>query len=81
MVDCPACGTTLEVSFDPAGAAQRRWLDRVRVELDGYLVSARLPTAGDLAGLPRPASPQELARLLLDRCIDEASYRGQRRGR
>lgn len=77
VVDCPACAATLEVSFDPHGLPGDVGADRVSVEVDGYAVSASAPTAGDLTSLPGGAEPEVLGRLLLERCVLAASYRGE----
>ncbi len=77
VVDCPTCATTLEISFDPGDVPTVLGDDAVSIELHGYAVSARTPTAGDLAGLPPGSDPETLGRLLLERCVIAASYDGE----
>jgi hypothetical protein len=89
MDTCPACGITIEFGVDagsvlpdqaaaPAlSAAEPQVVEQV-LEIDGWRVVFRVPTAGDLlaveqaGALPVPAVRQ----LLLDRCVLEAQTDG-----
>lgn len=76
VVDCPACATTLEITFDPHSLPTGLTAVAINVEVDDYVVTARAPTVGDLATLPTDANAESLGLLLLEQCVVTAAYRG-----
>ena len=78
LADCPACGDSLELAFDareigagadlpalmpPDPAAPRRF------GRDGWELTYRLPTAGDLAAIDPSRGTAEARRTLRDACL------------
>ena len=75
---CPACGESLELAFDAgeigggadlaalvtSGHARPR-----RFECDGWSLTYRMPSAGDLAAIPPTSSLTEARRTLRDACV------------
>ncbi|SNS14411.1 hypothetical protein SAMN06893096_102211 [Geodermatophilus pulveris] len=72
LATCPACSERLEVSFhldDVRARPPGDPTDPVEVEVEGYTVRARPPTAGDLAALDTTAPWPDATRWLLERCV------------
>jgi hypothetical protein len=75
-VPCPQCGERLEFSLqapDLIPTTPVESAEPLRVELAGCAVTARLPTAGDLAALGTEAT----ARDLLERCVIDVRRDGE----
>ena len=77
VADCPECGTTLEVVFDPLELTRGRVEGPVRLEVGDYRVTARPPTVDDLAALTAGADLEASRRVLLARCVLEAERHGE----
>jgi hypothetical protein len=80
LADCPACGAVLEVTLDPLMLTGVRSCEQVSIELGDHTVTARPPTAGDLAALPAGSDVEVLRRFLLTRCVLTAEHGGQEVG-
>ena len=76
---CPACRERLEVAFSTRDirAPQPTKQGRLQVSAAGYRVICRLPTSADLLSLPATRD-ENLQRRLLDRCIEEVRFDGQK---
>lgn len=77
LADCPACGAVMDVSLDPRTLAAAPGRDRVTVEHEGFVVSARPPTVADLQNLPTDDDEEAMRRFLLERCIVSAARDGE----
>lgn len=78
LATCPACQERLELRFTMADirVTSAAAAEMLSVQTGGYKVDFRLPNSGDLEGLDEPQN----GRLhLLQRCIEEARYRGKKR--
>lgn len=75
LVECPACGDTLEI--ETATGALRAVPARAPLEINraDYGLSLRLLTSRDQIAAER-ARPEERPRLLLERCVTAASLSG-----
>lgn len=80
VVDCPTCGSALEVTVDRGELRHPGAGGPVVVSHDGYTVTARPPIVSDLHAVARDgaagADVDGVRRTLLDRCVVEASYDG-----
>lgn len=81
FADCPRCAERLEFSIaagdirDVAGPdIAERSLDVRTTDLDARL---RPPNSRDLLDVQRYADPDLAARLMLERCVEQLTYRGQ----
>ena len=74
---CPCCGQVLEMDM-PTSALKTAVVpeEKARVALQDYLVSFRLPNSRDLA-VCVGFEPAQSRRMILSRCIEEASGKGQ----
>lgn len=78
---CPACGERVELDFELAGVR----VDAepppgpLALEVEGYALTARLPTAGDLAEAADAPGVEGARRALLERCVVEAREHGEPR--
>jgi hypothetical protein len=70
VVDCPACGEALELSFD-AGALEREEVtaDAHTLTVDGLEVRFRLPTTADLVAVAHEPGVGRAREALLERCV------------
>ena len=72
-VDCPECGTRLELSLDAAAVAppaREVGVDDLRLAADGWTVAFRLPNSADVAAAMTTDDPTTV---IVERCVDEAA--------
>jgi hypothetical protein len=76
--ECSACGKEVEVAFDvrdlPGADRGVRDGGTFRVEKDSVVVDFRLPNSVDLEAARRCADLESARKVLLDRCVVEASH-------
>ena len=78
---CPACGERVELDFDVSDVRvpQEPPLGPLALEVDGFTLMVRLPTAGDLAAAAEARGVDGARRSLLERCVVEAHESGEPR--
>jgi len=75
LVECPACGDTLETETATAALRAAPTGDALEIRRADYALSLRLLTSRDQIAAER-ARPEERWRLLLERCVTAASRSG-----
>jgi hypothetical protein len=91
VATCSACGEQLEFTFSMAdirvaspaapasgqpSAPERDGPDPLSLNLNGYEVLFRLPNSTDLAAIADSPEPAASQHLLLQRCVEAATYEG-----
>jgi hypothetical protein len=78
---CPACGERAELDFlvSDVRAQDAAAEEPLSLEVEGFTVTARLPTGGDLAATAETGGVAEARRALLERCVLRAVERGEAR--
>src|SRR5262245_20519547 len=80
LTDCPRCGEVVELAFaanDIRAPAALAPFDATRqLEVAGWRLRWRLPTAGDLVALESEREPGAARRALLRRCLVEVAGPG-----
>jgi hypothetical protein len=80
LMDCPACGNRLELTFGLAGiriTSEIKPAETYSLHLHDYDVSFRLPNSFDLAALTGSESVADGERFLLKRCLQSARYQNR----
>jgi hypothetical protein len=79
VIECPSCGTSLELSFsvsDVLLAKSREPVSKIFWEGADYAVCLRPPNSADVVATFQ-ASPEQRANILFHRCLISASHRGE----
>lgn len=71
IATCSKCGEKIELAFDiqDIRATPRTSTEKLRVEVDDYLVQFRLPSSADLLAINDGLSEEGMRNMLLKRCL------------